>query len=469
MNSMQRVLGIMMLFLTAYINLAMADTFTTCDKGAVYIVEIKDEIGPKVWRETLRSFREAHEKKVDAIIIDMNTYGGMVIYADSLRTLILNETKPVWVFINNNAASAGALISIACDKIYMTEGANIGAATVVNQSGAAMPDKYQSYMRSMIRSTAQAHGKDTIVENNQVVIKWKRDPQIAEAMVDERIRIEGVTDSGQIVTFTAHEAVKHGYCDGVVLDIKELMQREQLSEVIEYRYKKTAMDGVIGFLINPLVQGILIMIIIGGIYFELQTPGIGFPLMAAGIACLLYFAPLFLEGVANYWEIILFIVGVILLLIEIFAIPGFGVTGVLGILCIVSSLIFAQVEIVSFEFIEDFLYSIVKAFAIVLGSSTLGLVLGIVLGRRLITAPSLPFALHSEQRIEDGFIGVDISLKRRIGATGVAVTDLRPSGKIKIDEDIYDAVAMQGEFITTGQRVRVRQFQSGQLYVCPIP
>ena len=169
-------------------------------RSLVFKVDVKDEIGPEIWRLVKKSFEKAEQEKADHILIDMNTYGGMVVYADSLRSLILNYPKPVWVFIDNNAASAGALISIACDRIFMREGANIGAATVVNQTGDAMPDKYQSYMRSMIRATAQAHGKDTVMENGQRVIRWKRDPRIAEAMVDERDVVEGVTDSGKVVT-----------------------------------------------------------------------------------------------------------------------------------------------------------------------------------------------------------------------------------------------------------------------------
>ena len=132
----------------------------------------------------------------DAVLIHMNTYGGQVDAADSMRTAILYNPIPVYVFIDNNAASAGALISIACKKIYMRKGANIGAATVVNPTGEAMPDKYQSYMRSMMRSTAEAHGQDTIVQKNDTLYKWKRDPLIAEAMVDERVAIPNLIDTG---------------------------------------------------------------------------------------------------------------------------------------------------------------------------------------------------------------------------------------------------------------------------------
>ncbi|MCB0506611.1 MAG: nodulation protein NfeD, partial [Cyclobacteriaceae bacterium] len=156
-----------------------------------------------------KAFVEAEEWNADLILIDMNTYGGMVIHADSMRTKILNSKIPVWVFINNNAASAGALISIACDSIYMRKGANIGAATVVNQTGEAMPDKYQSYMRSTMRSTAEAKG---------------RNPEIAQAMVDESIKVDGVSDSGKVLTFTAIEAMQHGFCEGMHESVKELLE-----------------------------------------------------------------------------------------------------------------------------------------------------------------------------------------------------------------------------------------------------
>ncbi len=156
-------------------------------EGLVYRVEVRDEVGPSMWRMVKRAFEESRREGADAVLLHMNTYGGMVVYADSLRSLVLDSPVPVWVWVDNNAASAGALIALACDRIYMREGANIGAATVVNTSGEAMPDKYQSYMRSMIRATAQAQGRDTVRENGRVTVRWKRDPRIAEAMVDERI------------------------------------------------------------------------------------------------------------------------------------------------------------------------------------------------------------------------------------------------------------------------------------------
>lgn len=434
-------------------------------KAIVYKVDIRDEIGPKVWRLVQKSFHEAEKMKADYILIHMNTYGGMVVYADSLRSLILNCEKPVWVFIDNNAASAGALISIACDKIFMREGANIGAATVVNQSGEAMPDKYQSYMRSMIRATAQAHGKDTLVHGNDTTFRWKRDPHIAEAMVDQNIRIEGVSDSGKIVTFTPHEAIKYGFCDGIAENIDQVLKQEKIDDYIIESYRPTAMDRIIGFLINPILQGLLIMVIVGGIYFELQTPGIGFPLAAALIACLLYFAPLFLEGFASYWEIIAFIVGVVLLLLEIFVIPGFGVAGVSGITLIVGALVFAGIDKVSFEFLGDFVLVIVRSLFLVVSSSLIALGLSMWIGSKLLCSRRWAFALHAEQKAEDGYVGVDLSIQEVVGKSGQTMTDLRPVGKVMIGQEIYDAVSLFGDYIPKNIPVRVKKFQAGQVYV----
>jgi len=154
----------------------------------------------------------------------MNTYGGEVLYADSIRTKILNSKIPVYVFVDNNAASAGALIAIACNKIFMRQGSSIGAATVVNETGAKMPDKYQSYMRATMRATAESHGKDTIINGKDTTYQWKRDPLIAEAMVDDRTVIPGIIDSGKTLTFTAQEAIKYHYCEGVAENVEEVIE-----------------------------------------------------------------------------------------------------------------------------------------------------------------------------------------------------------------------------------------------------
>jgi len=309
----------------------------TDDKAIIYTFRLNDDIMPPSMRLVDRALAEAKEAKADYIIMVLNTYGGRVDIADSMRTKLLDAEATVAVLIKDNAISAGALISIACDSIYMSKGGGIGAATVVSgEDGAQMPDKYQSFMRAKMRATAETNG---------------RDPDIAEAMVDDRIHIEGIIDSGYTLTFTAEEAIKHGYCEGYAENINEVIELMGIGVNYEIiRYKETALDKVISILLNPVLSGLLMMIIIGGIYFELQTPGVGFPIAAAITAAVLYFAPLYLEGMAENWEILIFIVGLGLLALEVFVIPGFGVAGVSGIVLIVAGLTLALVQNVVFDF-----------------------------------------------------------------------------------------------------------------------
>jgi len=164
-------------------------------------------------------------------------------------------------------------------------------------------------MRATMRATAEAHGKDTIITSNDTIVKWKRDPHIAEAMVDASISIPAITDSGKVLTFTAEEAIQNGYCEGLVKNAADIMKRAGIENYEIVEYNPSILDNFINFLLNPIVHSLLIMLIIGGIYFELQTPGIGFPLAAAIFGAVLYFAPLYLEGLAENWEILIFILG----------------------------------------------------------------------------------------------------------------------------------------------------------------
>ena len=142
---------------------------------------------------------------------------------------------------------------------------------------------------------------------------WKRDPLIAEAMVDDRTVIPGIIDSGKTLTFTALEAIKYNYCEGMANNVEEVIEKQL--KVKDYElvvFEPTAWDNIKGFLMSSVLQGLLIMLIVGGIYFELQTPGIGFPLGVAITAAVLYFAPLYIDGLAANWEILTFIIGLTL-------------------------------------------------------------------------------------------------------------------------------------------------------------
>lgn len=431
----------------------------------VYMLRLDDEIGSSTWRYTRQALDEARKRNSDMLLVHLNTYGGSVVHADSIRTALLNFPGPVVAFVDNNAASAGALIALACDSVYMRGGASMGAVTVVNGAdGAAMPDKYQSYMRAMMRATAESHGKLTDSLGNQ---KWRRDPLIAEAMVDSRVEVPELIDSTRVLTFTADEAVKWGYAEAKAESVDDVMaQLDHSPESYSIEeYRPDWLDHLIGFFTNPAVQAVLIMIIVGGIYMELHSPGVGFPSAAAIIAAVLYFLPLYITGIASSWIILLFVLGVMLIVLEVFVVPGFGITGIAGITCICAAVILGL--------IEHYTFSLSHLNADAVWSSMVIFLAGIFLAVGAIwylTSSHGPkwVRRHTElmltQQVKDGYIGVDMAPVNYIGLEGAAVTDMRPAGKVEINGEVLDAVATRG-FIHAGARVRVMKYENAQIYV----
>jgi membrane-bound serine protease (ClpP class) len=422
----------------------------TQNKKTIYIFSIQEEIAPPVVRTTHKAIEEAKRINADYILIEMDTYGGLVDAADSIRTKILHCPIPVLVHIKNNAASAGALISIACDSIYMSPGSTIGAATVVDQSGKQVPDKYQSYMRKKMRATAEM--------NN-------RNPEMAEAMVDPDVVIPGVIDSGKVLTLTTTEAIKYGFCNGEASSIEEVLKLAGINEYIIQEHTHTIIDSIIGFLIKPIVSGLLIMIIIGGIYFELQSPGIGFPIAASAIAAILYFAPLYLEGLAQNWEILIFIVGLILIGIEVFVIPGFGITGISGIFLIILSLTLSMIGNVGFSFPENATSAIIEALLIVIVALISSITISLFLGNKLAD-----WGLFKKVALDTTLSGNIVSensenkLSKLIGQKAIAYTNCTPSGKILINGKIYDATLTNG-FVNKGEEVLIQRIESNYLII----
>ncbi|MDA0314657.1 MAG: nodulation protein NfeD [Bacteroidetes bacterium] len=410
------------------------------NRKKVFTFAIDQDIDPAMNRRVKMAMEQAEALQVDVILIEMDTYGGAVTDADEIRTRILESKIPVYVFINKDAASAGALISIACDSIYMAPGASIGAATVVNGTdGTSAPDKYQSYMRSMMRSTAEATG---------------RNPQIAEAMVDEKLVVAGISDDTSVITFSVAEAVKNGFCEGEFTSIKAILasQNLQAAEVISYEEKMV--DSIISFFLSPAVSGILILLIIGGIYFELQTPGVGFPLAVALIAALLYFIPYYLNGLAENWEILAFVIGIILLAVEFFIIPGFGVFGVAGIVLTLGGLVLGMLPNQSFDFELVPSSQLFRALLTVILSSIAGVGLVFWLTPKVNDWGAFRhLTLASTQERSQGYTASTYA-ESLLGKIGTVHSRLRPSGKVEVDGEIYDAYS-RGEFLEQGESIEV--------------
>lgn len=441
------------IFLLALLSLSFLLTYA--QKTKVYFYNIDENIAKPALRKTEKAVKEAGEQKADFLLLELNTFGGELESADKIRTLLLNAPMPTMVFINNNAASAGALISIACDSIYMASGSSLGAASVVNQNGEIMPDKYQSYMRSLMRATAEKNG---------------RNPDIAQAMVDPDVTVPNISDSGKVLTFTTDEAIANGFCEGSAENRNAVLQAAGIDHYEITEQKLSWIDKFINFLVNPAVSGILIMCIIGGLYFEFQAPGLGLPIVIAIIGALLFFAPHYLEGLAAHWEILVFLAGVVLLMLEIFVIPGFGVAGITGIVLIFASLVLTMVFNIGFHFHFDpnidAVAQIGKSILVVVVSVVAGFFLSLWLGKKLITADTRfgSMALKTQLDTDKGYSAQDMRLQQYVGMTGTTATFMRPAGKVELDGQLFDATSEHG-LIDKGESVVVTKFENAQLVV----
>lgn len=414
----------------------------------VMVMEIKDEIDPPITRYINLALSHAESIKADFVVIDMNTYGGALTDAKDIVKLLLDFKKPIWVYVNSNAISAGALISIACDSIYMSPGASIGAATVVSGDGKKAIDKYQSGMRSFMRSTAE--------ENH-------RDPKIAEGMVDEDLEIPGVKKAGQIITFSTSEALKNGYCEGKFETLQDLLNARIPNHNLE-KFELGTADSIIAFFLNPFISSILILMILGGIYFEIQTPGLGLAGALALVALILYLVPYYLNGLAENWEIIALFIGIILLAVEIFVVPGFGVAGISGAILIIGSLalIMLSNDVFDFQFVA--MNDIIIAIAVSSGGMMGATVLFFVAAPRMLHSKRFSrIALMDTQDSTKGYTAkvVKESLK---GKTGIAHTVLRPSGKVMIDGQLFDAFT-RGEYLEKDEPIEVVDDETTSLKV----
>ena len=438
-----------MKLLRIFITLAIAAMSLAVSAQKVFVVPIETEIDQSAFHHFKQGERKAHEAGADLLLVKLNTYGGALDAADSIRTALLRCTLPTVAFVDVNAASAGALIALACDSVYMAPAASMGSATVVNGAGEPMPEKYQSYMSTIMRATAEHHGRKQ--QGDSMV--WRRDPAIAASMVNPEIS----------VSLTASQAVECAYADGVAPDINAVLADLQMAGAEVMYYESNLTDDIMGFLANAGVRAVLVMLILGGIYMEMHTPGLGFAAAVAAVATVLYFLPMFVGGAMPAWVLLCSILGVVLIALEIFVIPGFGVTGAAGIIAIVAALVGGML---SNDAVTGFDFGSLCRSLVVVGAGCLLAVVAIV----YLTSSRGPKILRkhtelmTELKVSDGFVGVDMSPARYVGQIGETMTDMRPAGKIEIGSTIFDAVSI-GPFIAARRSVKVIKYENAQLYV----
>jgi len=380
-----------------------------------------------------RGVREANELGALAVILDIDTFGGRVDAAQQIVTAITASEIPVYALVSHNAWSAGAMIALATDSIYMTPGSSIGAATPVGGTGEKQPEKIVSAMRAEFRALAERRGLD---------------PRIAESMVDETISIEGVVEEGKLLTLTAREAIRLGVATAEVDDLAALTERLGLDTAELETISINWAESLVRFLSNPIVAPILLSIGTLGIIIEIKTPSFGLAGLV-GLASLgAFFGSHLIVGLAGLEEVILLGVGLVALAIEVFVVPGFGIAGIIAILCIGAATFMA-------------LIGALPTWAdVTRASGIMVIAAGIVAGVVYVLVRNLPTSqrwrnilLRESTDREAGFIAERVR-EDLIDVDGVAVTDLRPSGTALINDERIDVVSDTG-YIAKGTRIRV--------------
>ncbi len=378
----------------------------------------------------------AAESAGSPLVLLLDTYGGEIIEADSIKQAILGAKVPVDCYITRNALSAGTLIAISCRHIVMAPSAVIGAAQIIPYDPNDPNDeKILSAWVGILKSAAEARGRDT---------------QIVAAMADKDISIEGVTEAGSLLTLGASEAQRLNISDGTAADENGALSLLGYSEYSAVRHEMSMTVKAAQFLTSTTVASILFIAAIICMFIEIFTPGFGLFGVLSIICFGLYFGGGILAGFAEWWSIALFILGIVFLVVEA-VIPGFGIFGILGIICLIAGLIFSSRDLNSFLTIFGIGIggSVVLLPLVYLLLKKLGLIRKIFLGKGMLP--------------EDGYVSHD-HIPNLVGKKGVSLSVLRPAGVARIEGERHNVLSTGG-YIQQGKPIKVVEHTPGRIVV----
>ncbi len=411
----------------------------------VYVIPVTGVVEMGLSPFIARSLAEAAAANARAVILDVDTPGGRIDAAEQIADAIADSEVPVYTYVNRRALSAGALIALATDRIYMRPGSTIGAATPVTGDGGTASEKIVSVMRSTFRSLAEARDLD---------------PAIAEAMVDESIAIPGVVEAGRLLTLSTEEAARLGFAE-VVTDFDGLLTEIGSSDATVVQMQTNWAERVVRFLTNPLVAPFLLSLGFLGLLIEIKTPAFGLAGLAGLSSLALFFGSHFIIGLAG-WEVALLLgLGVILMLVELLILPGLGVAGILGGLAILVSVFLSLVGRVPDS------GDILIALWILGFSGALVAFTGWQLIRRLPEDRRGKNLLHLGKLTRE--LGYSSAQRRDdlVGLDAITITDLRPAGTISVGSERIDAVS-EGPWVPAGTPVRIVRAEGYRHVVAPL-
>ena len=405
-----------------------------------------------------RQIPQLNDAGGDAIILDIDTFGGRVDAATMMKNALLNSEIETYAFINTKAISAGSLISLACDTIIMRSGATMGATTVVDGQSQKASEKAQSYMREEMASTAESKG---------------RNPDIAMAMVDESLDIdtlvvaEGDTlfltdiegaNAGKLLTLRTSTAMKYGMADYQMNSLEEVIAHIGLADVERIEIEPTWSEAVVRFLTNPIVSSLLMTLGFLGLIFEIQSPGWGIPGSVGLLALFLFFSTSFIADLASMMEVMLLIGGILLLGLEAFVVPGFGIVGIAGIILMIYSMFTMLLPVAP---TPDDLKDAMGALSIALVGGVIALYW--MIKGMLRSKAWQKISLKTRQPQADGYSG-SLGLEDHVGKSGLATTMLRPAGTAIVEGARLDVVT-SGDFIEKDTEIIIVRVDGNRIVV----
>lgn len=394
-----------------------------------------------------RALSEAADAGAKAAILDIDTPGGRVDAAERIADAVRGSGVPVFAFVNPRAYSAGALIALATQGIFIRPGGVIGAATPVDGQGTKASEKIVSAMRGEFRGLAEAHGLD---------------PAVAEAMVDESIEIPGITEAGKLLTLSANEAVSVGYARGLMDDMDAVLDAIGLAGATVTTPSLNWAEHLVRFLTNPLVAPMLLSLGMLGLVFEVKSGAFGLGGLVSLASLGLFFGSNLLLGLAGWEEVLMLGLGMIAVGIEVFLLPGFGVAGILGAVLIGGATVLAMLG--SAPSMADFTQA-----AAILGASLIITAAVFIAWLRHIPNSTrfTGLFLSRTTQASEGFVSAP-TRPELVGQVGVAVTSLRPSGTARFGEERVDVVT-DGEFLAAGTTIRALRSEGYRLVVESVP
>ncbi|HUF13847.1 MAG TPA: NfeD family protein [Longimicrobiales bacterium] len=393
-----------------------------------------------------RSILEAEAAGADAVVLDIETPGGRVDAAQRIANALEDAPLPVYAYVNRRAYSAGALIALATQRVYMRQGAVMGAATPITGTGETAPEKIVSAMRSEMRTLAEQRGLD---------------PRVAEAMVDEEIEIEGVTERGRLLTLTTAEAVGLNYAVAVE-DWDDLLEKIGLPDARTVSTDENWAEQLVRFFTHPIVAPFLLSIGFLGLIIEIKTAGFGLAGAAGLVSLALFFGAHMIVGLAGWEEVILLVVGLALILVEVLVVPGFGFVGIGGILAVLAAIYLSLIG--HLPTAEDYSQAalVLSITGVMLVGGAWALLRALPKSTRLARSGVL---LRDELGRDIGYLSAP-ARRELLGAIGVAATDLRPAGAGVFGDERLDVVAEAG-FIPAGTRISIISSEGYRLVVRP--